>query len=193
MVAAGQAFIDVNGSKAKNQPSLILYAGSGYLRPDTMALLTRTMASTGLTGRRIGQSSFEFLPGDRFLDHISFLGCSPNIALSPEEGEHYCYIRLHEPQSRPVLLSAGNTQPPRCRSCQRTLDEWWQCTAPDFCSQCSLEERQDSLNWRRRGAISRCRIEIMNVYPHEAVPSPNLLLFLKDASGVEWRYAYLQD
>jgi hypothetical protein len=46
--------------------------------------------------------------------------------------------------------------------------------------------------WRRQGALSRWVIEILNIYPREAVPSAILLTALENASGVEWRYAYLQ-
>jgi hypothetical protein len=150
------------------------------------------MTEIDLIGGPIGALESDYYPGERFIDHISFLGCSPNIALTPEDGEHYCFIRFHPPLVEPHLYSGSNTPNPRCRQCHRIKKNWLQCPEPDFCNQCSVQDRQDNLMWRRQGAFSRWVIEIMNIYPHEAVPSSFLLVALNDVTDVEWGYAYLQ-
>jgi hypothetical protein len=191
-MAENQPAFDVVSNKAQGQSRLVLFAGSGNLLCAKLEPLVQAMSQIGLIGSSVGQSGSAYYPGDRFIDHVSFLGCSPNIALSPAEGEHYCFVRFYPVQQDPVLHSGSNTRPPRCRQCERLVDNWLQCAAPDFCEQCTLEQRQDNLNWRRQGAFSRWIIDIMNIYPHEAVPSSLLLASLQQASGVEWRYAYLQ-
>ena len=173
-------------------PRLLLYAGTGTPISDDPGVLVKAMSELGLVGINLDQSLSDYLPGDRFLEHITFLGCSPNIALSPEEGTQYCYIRFAQMRPSPVLYASTNTVPPRCRQCEQVMHDWRNASDPGFCNRCSVEARQDNLMWRRQGALSRWVIEILNIYPREAVPSVLLLRTLENVSGVEWRYAYLQ-
>ena len=178
-------------SKQEQQSRLLLFAGLGKLTTIETEALIRPMIDMGLIGSGINGSAKDYLPGDRFIDHISFLGCSPHVALTPEEGEHYCYVRFPSVTTNLVLHFGTNTQPPRCRQCNQLIQDWKNCTQADFCGQCTLEERHGNLTWRRRGVLSRWVIEIMNIHPHEAVPSPMLLTSLAGITGVEWYYAYL--
>lgn len=182
----------MNAGESEASPRLLLYAGTGTPVSDDPGVLVKAMEELGLVGSRVEQSPSDYLPGDRFLDHITFLGCSPNIALSPEEGKQYCYIRFSEMRPAPLLYAGSNTRSPRCRQCEMVMHNWRDCSGSDFCDHCSIEARQNNLMWRRQGALSRWVIEILNIYPREAVPSVLLLTALENASGVEWRYAYLQ-
>ncbi len=182
----------MNEGESEARPRLLLYAGTGTPVSNDPDVLVKTMTGLGLVGGKLEHSLTDYLPGERFLDHITFLGCSPNIALSPEEGKSYCYIHFSEMRPSPVLYASTNTVPPRCRQCEQVMRDWRDCSEPAFCSRCSVEARQDNLMWRRQGALSRWVIEILNIYPREAVPSAILLTALENASGVEWRYAYLQ-
>jgi hypothetical protein len=112
--------------------------------------------------------------------------------LTPEESDQYCYVHISKPDTLPRLYSGINTVPPRCSECGEIKNNWQQCGRGDFCETCSLEDRQTLLSWRRRGALSRWVIEVMHIYPHEAVPSSLLLMSLENVTGVEWGYAYLQ-
>ena len=180
-------------SNENTRPSrLMLFCGSGQLKSTNTDLLVDILAEIGMIGNRVENSDHDFIPGDRFIDHVSFLGCSPNIALTPEESEQYCYVHINTPDSRPRLYSGINTVPPRCSECGQIKNNWQQCEQPGFCEHCSIEDLQTRLMWRRKGALSRWVIEIMHIYPHEAVPSSLLLRSLENVTGVEWRYAYLQ-
>lgn len=170
---------------------LLLYAKPGGLSSDCVSVLLKPLTDIGFIGNGCHESNNDYLPGDRFMDHVTFLGCSPSIALSPEDGDSYCFIRIHEAAKVPVLYAGKNTPAPYCPQCQQTKDDWQACEQDDFCEQCNLIERSENWRWRKQGMLSHWVIEIMNIYPHEAVPSPILLDRIESVSGVPWGYAYL--
>jgi len=170
---------------------LLLYAKPGELLSDQLSSLPEPLEDIGFIGDDCHEADNDYLPGDRFLNLLTFLGCSPDIALTPQDGENYCFIRLHKVSPEPRLYQGSNTKPPHCRFCRQAKKDWQACEQPDYCEQCGLHERAENLLWRRQGALSRWVIEVMNVYPHEAVPSAQLLTLLGTVSGVEWGYAYL--
>lgn len=49
----------------------------------------------GLLGNRLVESVFQV--GECFLDHICFLGCSPDIELEPQTNKAFCYVQLPVP------------------------------------------------------------------------------------------------
>ncbi|MCW8962711.1 MAG: hypothetical protein OQL16_02865 [Gammaproteobacteria bacterium] len=170
---------------------LLLYAKSGELPSNGPGLLLKPLSDIGLIGEACHDGVGDHLPGDGFMNLLTFLGCSPDIALTPEDGENYCFIRLHEVSPEPRLYRGRNTKPPHCRKCKQLREDWQACEQPDYCGQCSLIERMENLVWRKQGAMSCWVIQVMNVYPHEAVPSPQLMETLRAVSNVEWGYAYL--
>jgi hypothetical protein len=46
----------------------------------------------GMLGNELGGGVFS--AGENFLDHICFLGCSPDIELEPQTGKAFCYVQL---------------------------------------------------------------------------------------------------
>ena len=171
---------------------LALYAGPGSMKSDSPLVLVNALVTAGLVGDCIDGQSQDYIPGGQFTDLVTFLGCSPNIALSPAEGAHHCFVRIPAPLSKPRLHAGANTCAPKCSRCSLVREDWGNCEHGDFCTQCTVEERQQNLAWRRRGLLSCWVISLVNIYPHEAVPSSQLLTLLGDVSGVEWGYAYLQ-
>jgi hypothetical protein len=49
-----------------------------------------------------------------------------------------------------------------------------------------------ALLWRKNAGFGRVFVTVEDVFPGEAVPVPTLLEGLRAASGVDWRYFYLQ-
>jgi hypothetical protein len=103
---------------------LLLYAKPGGLSSDCVSVLLKPLTDIGFIGNGCHESNNDYLPGDRFMDHVTFLGCSPSIALSPEDGDNYCFIRIHEAAKVPVLYAGKNTPAPYCPQCQQTKDDW---------------------------------------------------------------------
>ena len=176
---------------AENNHRLLLYARPVNPSVQSIDCLDDLLTEVCFIGNRCHDLDGDYLTGDRFMDHVTFLGCSPSIALSPEDGDNYCFIRIHEAGKIPVLYAGKNALAPYCPQCQQTKDDWQACEQEDFCEQCNLIERSESWRWRKQGALSPWVIEIMNIYPHEAVPSPMLLDQIKAVSGAPWSYAYL--
>jgi len=171
---------------------LLIYPKPGELNISDIKSLIEPLREIGFIGGEIeGRQQADFFAGDRLIDLVTFLGCSPAIALSPEDGDNYCYVRLH-PIARTYNFYYGkNTKEPLCRRCRQPQTNWLNVCADDYCAQCTLSERAESLVWKKSGALARTAIEVMNVYPHEAVPTAALLERLNQYAGSQWQHVYL--
>lgn len=136
-----------------------------------------------------------YLPGENFLSLITFLGCSPNINLQPVEGESHCYISLIKATAKANVLGYTNSLNPKCPACKKRIANWktegWQ-QAQNMCScdKCQSTTEYAKLNWKQECGYARCGFEVAHIYPHEAVPTDQLLAVLKSFSGIEWDYCY---
>ena len=137
-----------------------------------------------------------FPVGNRFLQLLTFMGCSPHIRLEPEHpgDEDYVYIKLIESES-PLLLASDNSRTPACPNCRKPAFPDWsvfeQEEAPLVCRHCGTKVVPETLRWRNDAGIARFFIEINSIYPGEAQPVDSMMQQLREASGCEWRYFYL--
>ena len=173
-------------------------AEPGWLPADARGF-EQILESIQLIGEPLS-GDHEYLAGDRFLDLIAFMGCSPDINLHPGENQQqFCYIRLLSNPQSTEFHSCEHTHAPRCPHCSAAVADWrkrigqrpdmsdeacWRC---DACGQISAPWRY---NWRKSAGFGRCFIEINNVYPREALPQQQLLDTLNSHYGVKWDYFY---
>lgn len=76
---------------------------------DNMADIQPTLEQQGILGKQLAENLFS--AGERFLDHICFLGCSPDIELEPQADKAFCYVQLpsavemaiFQPIRKPIL------------------------------------------------------------------------------------------
>ncbi len=159
-------------------------------------LVLEALAKIGLTGEALDADHADYLAGPRFLELISFLGCSAHVELEPpvEGGRAFCRIRLVGPFASPRLFVGRNTAAPRCPRCGGRLDNWRaRIQAPQLsCEQCGEDLQPGQLSWRRSGGCARIAVEVHNVFPSEAVPLPELLKRLAQATAQDWGYFYVQ-
>ena len=166
--------------------------------PDDEGLI-RLLQSVRLIGK-LYRETMDFWPGERFLDLVAFLGCSPDIKLEPDEDSpHFCFIRL-KTRTRSVEFHAGDHSfAPRCPQCRSAMDDWrnrihdWQQragNAPLPCNSCGHPAMPWDYNWRKSAGFGRCFIEINNIYPREAIPQQHLLDTLNSHYQVNWHYFY---
>ena len=139
----------------------------------------------------------QFYPGDRFLQWITYLGCSPAIPLEQNDPQQNCTIQLFGPYQAPQLISGSNTRPPRCPHCRHDFINWQtqfnkENPYPIICPACGKPLLAHQLNWRQQGGISRQFLTISHVFPGEAVPVSDLLRVLEILGG-KWEYCYAQD
>jgi hypothetical protein len=142
--------------------------------------------------------------GDRFMQLVSFMGCSPFINLEPTaDGEPFCHLFIDGPYPRPVFLSGRNTTAPRCEACRKRISDWevlidaWKAAPETFqasCPHCSHKQNPATYNWRQSAGCGRLFLFIENIFPNEAIPSPELLTALASCEAhVPWRFFYIQD
>ena len=178
---------------------LVLYPSNVDASVSKQSLI-QVLSDTGLTGEQHAwQGEQHFLPGEHFLERITFLGCSPHIHLAPPEddslGSEYCHIGVSECGEQVQFLGGDNVRTPTCPFCKQPLQNWRDAIADTdnfHCGQCGEKVRLSELNWRRSAAYAPCSVQIWGVHDGEAVPAEALLTALKQLSGCKWGYFYRQ-
>lgn len=182
---------------------LVLYPESPQCRvsgPDLQQLLH---SIEFIRDEFIFHSVTHYLVGERFFEHLGFLGCSPHInIMPPASGQEYdtefCHVSL-QLEEKPVFMAGGNLRAPACPACKKcSMDmpaaaidgkqidsqQIWHCP---HCGECQMLA---GLNWRRTAAISQCAIHVWGIHESEAVPNDTLMRCLREMSGCEWDYFY---
>ena len=182
---------------------LILHPVVADAAPASEPGLISALGEIGLLGTPFeldGRSHFQ--TGPAFLDHISFLGCSPSIELEPPAHAleaaarcgGFCHLSLQSTTAAPQLR-LRNGHGPRCRKCRADIDP---ALIPlqhgsMTCPQCGRVTTTAHLNWRQAGAYARIFLEIWGIHAHEAVPSDGLLDHLATITGFDWGFFYIED
>lgn len=169
-----------------------------WILPDSKGLV-ELLKSIQLIGE-LYQGNLDFLPGERFLDLIAFLGCSPDIKLAPGDNDRqFCFLRLLTDTPSIEYHGGDHTCAPRCPLCGAALDDWhstlmrWQqsrANATLTCTTCQSAAAPWEYNWRKSAGFGRCFIEINNIFPKEAIPQQQLLDTLHSHYQVDWQYFY---
>ena len=137
----------------------------------------------------------QYLAGEKFLSLLTFLGCSPNINLTPVDNETHCYITLITASAHTQLLGYTNTVKPKCPNCKKRINNWqttdWtQANKTCPCDKCHTATAYAALNWKHECGFARGGFAVNYIYPHEAMPTEQLLNGLNQLSNVEWTYCY---
>lgn len=166
--------------------------------PPSPASLEERLRSIGLIGDRYRNQQQVFLTGERFLQLITFLGCSPFLRLQPagDDDDRFCHIRFLGPFTQPRLMHGRNTRPPRCPHCGQRIEQWRAGLDGGAgyidCEHCGEKPLISELDWRRNAGLGRFFVQITEVFPGEAVPLPALLEALHETDD-SWDYFYIQD
>lgn len=182
-----------------NDHRLVLYPGNIDVTLNRQSLI-QALRGIGLAGEEHAwQGELHYLPGERFLEMITFLGCSPHIHLAPPEddslGSEYCHIGLSGFGDQPRFFGGDNVRTPPCPYCKQPLQDWREALADTdnfHCGQCGEKLSLAELNWRRSAAYASCALQIWGVHDGEAVPAEALLTMLQQLSGSKWGYFYRQ-
>ena len=106
----------------KNALLVLCPAEPGWLPADARGF-EQILESIQLIGEPLS-GDHEYLAGDRFLDLIAFMGCSPDINLNPGENQHFCYIRLLSNSHSTQFHCGEHTHAPRCPHCSAAVADW---------------------------------------------------------------------
>lgn len=180
----------------------LLFAQAEPLDEPAVKRLLSDLETLGFLGPPIAPGEAPaYFTGDRFMQLVSFMGCSPFLKLRPDEegDDDFCRIRVLGPYAAPRLVTGTNTRPPRCPACRRPVEAWrelagrWEAGEPmDYnCPACGAITPFGRLEWRQNGGAGRLFIEVSRIFPGEAVPVPALMDRLGHHGGA-WSYFYVQ-
>ena len=172
--------------------SLVLYPSEVNWVPDNTETLIKVMQETGLVGDHLNKTENSFSVGKKFLDHISFMGCSPNIKFDNEDSDaKFTFIRLTITENI-IGLTGKHSFAPHCPECKKPEKNWRTLLIDNqiTCSNCQQTSEAWLFNWRKSAGFARCFIEITDIYPKEAIPQTALLKFLENKFKITWAYFY---
>lgn len=173
--------------------SLIIHPDDPDWLPDETGKTIAFLRQTGLIADEIPNKEQSYFVGDNFLELIAFLGCSPNINLTPQgKTDKFCFVRLI---SSPEItaLTSKHTHAPHCPHCKKSEKDWSNSmtTTELTCSSCGHIEPPWRYNWRKSAGFGRFFIELTAIYPSEAIPQAALLTTLEQLHNTTWGYFYL--
>lgn len=164
---------------------LMLYPVSSH---DNKVGYQEILAEAKIIGENIEKNRFSL--GDEFLSHFTFMGCSPDIELEPQNnGTPFCYLEIEEQEDN-KFVSGSNLKKAKCTHCKKSV------SAPTSSSQCPhcLETLElAKINWRKTAFVAKDWITIGNIYELEAIPNDQLLNILETKTGVKWKPAYIRN
>lgn len=185
---------------------LVLTPGDPFYLPESsQRILAQLREIRFCNGSAPGLKGQHYLLAERFMQLVSFMGCSPFIQMEPtQDGQPFCHLWIDGPYPHPIFLQGRNTSSPRCEACRRRIPQWqaliesWGKEPESFqacCPHCGHGQNPASYDWRQSAGCGRLFFCIENIFPNEAIPSPELLntLAAADTHGSPWRYFYIQD
>ena len=187
-----------------NEALLVICPEDPQCPPPSIDDLARFLTSVGLTGEAMKHDVYtrkhQYMTGERFLDLIAFLGCSPNIKLQPDkEHQSFCHVNIVVNQRESILFRQGRqTTPPRCPGCRKPLRDWRELISADVlpndlkwrCPDCGRDAWPWQYDWRKTAGFGRCFIDITDIYPKEALPQATLLESLAQQFSINWTWFY---
>lgn len=184
---------------------LVLHPLRASAVPPTPTRLPAVLGEMGLIGAAFELDGHRhFRAGPRFLDHFTFLGCSPVVELDPPADDRdaharagrFCHIELQAPTSLPRLRGRAD-HPPRCRQCRRPVEPALLDEAVAggglICPGCGTAAELERLNWRQAGGYARIFLDVWGIHPAEAVPDDALLGVLAGFTDSAWGFFYVED
>ncbi|MDH5387360.1 MAG: hypothetical protein OEY06_02795 [Gammaproteobacteria bacterium] len=172
--------------------SLVIYPTNPNWIPDKPEALIKTLQQTGLTGEPLNKNENSYLVGEYFLDHISFMGCSPNIKLENENDDGtFTFIRITTTENI-TALTGKHGFAPHCPQCKKPEKNWRVLLKDNqlVCSHCQQISDAWLYNWRKSAGFGRCFIEITDIYPKEAIPQSSVLELLEKRFQIPWSYFF---
>ena len=141
-----------------HSPKLILYPDNIYQIPSDIGRIIHALDKLGLLTQPQYRND-TYLPGDNFLNLITFLGCSPSINLAPTADDPFCSIHFSPIEKHAFCLGHSNTIQPKCPHCKKRIDHWhsidrWQNAETLItCKHCKVESEIHSLKWRQEAGM----------------------------------------
>ena len=173
--------------------ALYLYPEQADFCIEDLAQFISRLQEYGFISDPITNQESSFYTGNRFLDYITYMGCSPAIQFEASAGnEHFCFIRIHRYDNARLIVSQKQARAPHCPHCNKPVKNWQASKTEEtiHCNQCNSSANIENFDWRKMAGYGRMFIEITDIFPKEAIPQQVLLKRLADITGVAWVYFY---
>lgn len=151
------------------------------------------LQDNGLISEAIPDLENSFYTGERFLDFIAYMGCSPAIQFDASENNaEFCHIKLHRYETAKLIVSQKQSRAPHCPNCNKPVKNWLPGKTEETirCDQCNTTASIGDFNWRKMAGYARVFIEITDIFPKEAIPQQALLDKLNTICKTDWSYFY---
>lgn len=147
----------------------------------------------GLISEAIADRKNSFFTGQRFLDYVAYMGCSPAIRFEASDtSKNFCHIKIHHYDTAKLIVSQKQSRAPHCPNCNRPVKDWLRNKTEETirCNLCNTTANIGDFNWRKVAGYARIFIEITDIFPKEAIPQQILLDKLTGICKTEWLYFY---
>jgi hypothetical protein len=173
--------------------ALFLYPEQADFCIEDLSQFIIRLQEYGFIAETITNQKSSFYTGNRFLDYIAYMGCSPAIQFeASKSNEHFCFIRIHRYDKAKLIVSQKQARAPHCPHCNKPVNEWQKNKTQEtlYCGQCHTTANIAEFNWRKMAGYGRMFIEITDIFPKEAIPQQILLDKLTAISKTDWSYFY---
>lgn len=180
-------------TNAISEPSLMIHPVEPDWAPPDIDIVIDCLLQTQLIAGSLNNMEKSYFAGEKFVDLITFIGCSPNINLMPDDSSTaFSFIRLTTTPDTTTVLTSQHTMSPHCPACNKAEKQWRNKMAMTGleCSSCGLSSLPWLYNWRKSAGFCRFYIQITEIYPREAIPQQHLLDQLSTRLGINWQYFY---
>ena len=138
-------------------------------------------------------------PGEHFMHHLSFVGCSPSITTDDDPDTYNRYsVEVVTSNNYLTLIVGDRIKSPVCPVCTKCTGE---VLATDeitivanrvtwICPQCAAVVPAGKLKWRNKLAVAKDYIQVNGVFEGEVIPGDKFLKHLASETGSEWFYCY---
>lgn len=160
---------------------------------DDISSFALKLQDIGLISRPVTDLENSFNAGERFLDYIAYMGCSPAIQFEASEtSDKFCHIKIQQHDHAKLIVSQMQPRAPHCPNCSKPVKNWPDTKAAEtiHCTSCDTTSHISEFNWRKMAGYAQLFIEITDIFPKEAVPQQVLLDKLSDITDVKWQHFY---
>jgi len=185
-------------SSAYAECSLFLLPVDTEFRFGELHTYLSALQDTGFISGSIDEHADSLYTGERFLEHIAYMGCSPAVKFeASDDSDSFCHIRLHQYDKPVLIVSRKQHRPPQCPRCNKPVrsfdvDDQGEQATPEriSCESCGEASPTAEFNWRKMGGCARTFIEVTDIFPREAIPQQSFLDKLGNITQTEWHYFY---
>lgn len=178
-------------------------------RPESWDKIQGQLLQAQFIGKAIPQHMLTFpkaqgfFVGERFLQLVTLMGCSPSLAFQPPDSGSldFCHVEFSDLNQSGSAMFRCHSQGSmaRCPQCGRRVADAdavlqsylsGEDSAQYVCTGCAHSGSPVDLAWRHRAGVARVFIDVYSIYPQEGIPTDQLLLLLEQTSTSAWTYFY---